>query len=129
MRTAAAKATKLPAFPVMAASPSKGEAQMVIFMTAMVKLVAQDGPDLTSRQLAVLTSAYHAETPMTVRGLATHLNISKPAITRALDRLGELEMLKRIPDPLDRRSVLVGKTQGGTMFLRGLRETLAAAAQ
>jgi DNA-binding transcriptional MocR family regulator len=35
----------------------------------------------------------------TVRGLAIHLRISKPAVTRALDRLEEEGLAKRGPDP------------------------------
>ena len=42
----------------------------------------------------------------TVRGLAAKLNVSKPAITRALDRLAELDLVRRKTDPLYRRSVL-----------------------
>jgi DNA-binding MarR family transcriptional regulator len=63
-----------------------------------------------------------------VRGLAAELNVSKPAITRALDRLEELEMAKRKIDPMDRRSVLVQRTLKGTAFLRDLRHIMNDAA-
>jgi DNA-binding MarR family transcriptional regulator len=62
-----------------------------------------------------------------VRGLAAELNVSKPAITRALDRLGELDLARRKVDPMDRRSVLVQRTLKGTAFLRDLRSTMAEA--
>jgi len=53
--------------------------------------------------------------------------VSKPAITRALDRLGELDLARRKVDPLDRRSVLVQRTLKGAAFLRDLRSIMAEA--
>jgi hypothetical protein len=52
-----------------------------------------------------------------VRGLAATLNVSKPAITRALDRLGRLGFTKRKRDAEDRRNVLVQRTVKGSVFL------------
>ena len=52
-----------------------------------------------------------------MRGLAQHLNISKPAITRALDRLGMLGLVRRKRDEDDKRSVLVQETAKGEAFL------------
>jgi len=96
-----------------------------------VALVRRDGPDLSARQLGVFLTCYLHEGPHTVRGLAADLNVSKPAITRALDRLGELDLARRKVDPMDRRSVLVQRTLKGSAFLRDLRsimnEALAAA--
>jgi DNA-binding MarR family transcriptional regulator len=63
-----------------------------------------------------------------VRGLAAALNVSKPAITRALDRLGDLDLVKRSIDPDDRRSVLVRRTLAGTAYVRQLRGQLLLAA-
>ena len=53
--------------------------------------------------------------------------MSKPAITRALDRLGELDLARRKVDPLDRRSVLVQRTMKGAAFLRDLRSIMSEA--
>ncbi len=63
-----------------------------------------------------------------MRGLAADLHVSKPAITRALDRLGELDLARRKVDPLDRRSVLVQRTLKGAGFLRDLRSIMGEAA-
>jgi len=59
-----------------------------------------------------------------MRGLAAKLNVSKPAITRALDRLAEFDLTRRKTDPLDRRSVLVQRTATGMAFMRDLRTIL-----
>ena len=63
----------------------------------------------------------------TVRGLAAELNVSKPAITRALDRRGELDLARRKVDPMDRRSILVQRTLKGAAYLRELRSIMAEA--
>ena len=63
-----------------------------------------------------------------MRGLAAKLNISKPAVTRALDRLVEFDLVRRKDDPLDRRSILVQRTQTGLGFLRELRGIVKEAA-
>jgi DNA-binding MarR family transcriptional regulator len=75
----------------------------------------------------VLLTVYLSEGPHTVRGLAADLNVSKPAITRALDRLGELDLARRKVDPADRRSVLVQRTPKGSTFLRDLRNVMSEA--
>ena len=59
-----------------------------------------------------------------MRGLAQDLNVSKPAITRALDRLTELDFVRRKVDPADRRSVLVQRTVKGAAFLRETRSIM-----
>ena len=93
----------------------------------IVALVRRDGPDLTARQLGVFLTCYLEGEAQTVRGLATKLNVSKPAITRALDRLSEFDLVRRKKDPLDRRSVLVQRTVTGAAFLRDLKKILADA--
>ena len=94
---------------------------VAILRDTVVALVRRDGPDLSARQLGVFLTCYLTEGAHTVRGLASDLNVSKPAITRALDRLGELDLARRKVDPMDRRSVLVQRTLKGTAFLRDLR--------
>ncbi len=89
--------------------------------------LTQDLPDLTTRQLAVLLHVALEPPPHTVRGLAEALQISKPAVTRALDRLGTAGFLLRQRDPRDRRSVLVCVTPPGQDFLAELDGLLRSA--
>lgn len=100
-----------------------------ILRGTVVALVRRDGPDLSARQLAVLLTCYLEADAQTVRGLAATLNVSKPAITRALDRLAEFDLIRRKTDPADRRSVLVQRTPKGTSFLRDLRGIMKDAAK
>jgi DNA-binding MarR family transcriptional regulator len=75
-------------------------------------------PDLTTRQFALFLEVYLAPPPHTVRGLAKTLNMSKPAVTRAIDRLEKLEFVRRKTDEQDKRSVLVQRSVKGSVFLR-----------
>jgi len=84
---------------------------------ALVSSVRGEAPDLSARQMALMLSVYLGDGPHTVRGLALALRISKPAVSRALDRLGELGYVRRQRDDLDRRNVLVQKTASGATFL------------
>jgi len=111
------------------ATQSNSEALVGILRDTVVALVRRDGPDLSARQLGVFLTVYLSEGPHTVRGLAAELNVSKPAITRALDRLGELDLARRKVDPMDRRSVLVQRTLKGAAFLRDMKSIMVAAEQ
>jgi DNA-binding MarR family transcriptional regulator len=112
----------------VAAPPNPvSDAQVGLLRDTVVALVRRDGIDLSARQLGVFLTCYLNDGPHTVRGLATGLNVSKPAITRALDRLGELDLARRRIDPMDRRSVLVQRTPKGSSFLRNLRSIMMGA--
>lgn len=73
--------------------------------------------DLTMRQLAILLHIYLVPPPHTVRGLATTLGVTKPVITRALDTMGELGIVDRVRDTIDRRNVIIKRTVAGALFL------------
>jgi DNA-binding MarR family transcriptional regulator len=108
-------------------STETAEYRTDILRQTIVALVRRDGPDLTARQLGVFLTSYLEDEAQTVRGLAAKLDVSKPAITRALDRLSEFDLVRRKTDPLDRRSVLVQRTVSGAAFLRDLKRILTDA--
>ena len=108
-------------------APTNSDQMVSILRDTIVSLVRRDGPDLSARQLGVFLTCYLNDDGHTVRGLAADLNVSKPAITRALDRLGELDLARRKVDPMDRRSVLVQRTVKGQAFLRDLRAIMSEA--
>lgn len=109
-------------------SQNNNDQMLSLLRDTIVAMVRKDGPDLSARQLGVFLTCYLQEGAHTVRGLAAELNVSKPAITRALDRLGELDLARRKVDPLDRRSVLVQRTLRGAAFLREMRSVMNEAA-
>jgi DNA-binding MarR family transcriptional regulator len=112
----------------MAQNNVTGDQFICMLRDTIVATVRKDGPDLSARQLGVFLTCYLQDGAHTVRGLAAALNVSKPAITRALDRLGELDLARRKVDPMDRRSVLVQRTLKGAAFLRELRAVMQEAA-
>ena len=90
---------------------------LALWRNALVTSVRSDSPDLSARQMALMLTVYLSDRQHTVRGLAAELNISKPAISRALDRLGELGFIRRKRDEEDRRNVIVQRTVKGSVYL------------
>ena len=97
-----------------------------ILREVIVALVRKDGPALSTHQLGVFLTCYLKDGDHTVRGLAAELHVSKSVITRALDKLGELDLAQRRPDPTDRRSVLVDRTGPGRALIDELKAISAA---
>lgn len=91
--------------------------------------VREAGADLTQRQLALLLVIYLDPPPHTVRALAARLKVTKPVITRALNSMGELQMVDRYRDPADKRNVLIKRTVEGSQYLEGLSQRIITAAR
>ncbi len=100
-----------------------------VWRGAILEVVRRDPADLSARQMAVVLTVYLLPPPHTVRGLAAALDVSKPAITRALDRLEKLVFVRRKPDESDRRSVLVQRTVKGSVYLRETADLITVAAR
>jgi DNA-binding MarR family transcriptional regulator len=100
-----------------------------LWHVALTDSVRGEAPDLSARQMAILLTVFMVPGSHTVRGLAVELNISKPAVTRALDRLSELGYVRRVRDDTDRRSVLVRRTVRGSVYLSEFADQIAAAAE
>ncbi|MCQ2914583.1 MAG: MarR family transcriptional regulator [Alphaproteobacteria bacterium] len=86
--------------------------------------IDNNAADLSARQMAILLHIYLHEGPHTVKDLATNLNISKPAVTRALDKLSGLGFVKRHVNEKDRRIVLLERTIMGAKFATLLGDTI-----
>ncbi len=96
------------------------------WMDTLVDYVRSGEPDLTNRQMALLLIVYMKPGPHTVRGLARLLNVSKPVITRALNRLGALGYLRRQRDDSDKRNIFVAPTTEGADFLEEFGQFIGA---
>ena len=96
---------------------SLAEPELKSWMATLVDYVRSGEPDLTNRQMALLLVVYLNPGPHTVRGLARILNVSKPVVTRALNRLGSLGYLRRQRDDSDKRNIFVARTSEGADFL------------
>ena len=82
---------------------------------------------LTVRQIAILVICYRTTERQTIRGLAATLGLSKSVVTRGLDHLESLALLKRIDDASDMRSVLVQPTEKGVRFATLLAKAVQGA--
>ncbi len=89
----------------------------MMWLGAIVQLVRSDLPDLTNRQLGIVLSVALTPGPHTVRGLAERLDVSKPVVTRALNKLTALGYLTRKRDRNDGRNIFVEMTHAGNGFL------------
>jgi DNA-binding MarR family transcriptional regulator len=88
----------------------------------LLALVRRDGRDLTARQLTSFMTVYLDSHVHTVSSMADVLCVSRPGVTRILDRLAEYDLVAREEDHDDRRRVLIRRTARGIAFLRELEE-------
>lgn len=100
-----------------------------LWRRALTASVRSDAPDMTARQQAILMTIALTPGPHTVRGLAEHLDIAKPAVTRALDALTRLEFIKRIRDENDLRNIFIERTPKGMAYLRDFAGFILAATE
>ena len=104
-------------------APLQGPRQPIeVIRNTMLALVRQDGRDLTARQLTALLSVYLRDETQTVTSLATMLNVSRPGVTRILDRLVDADLVSRAEDKQDRRRVLIRRTREGARYVQTLAE-------
>ncbi len=80
--------------------------------------------DLSTRQMAVMLCVYTTPPPHTIRNLSEKLNVSKPAICRAVDSLSMMDLIKRKKDDTDRRNVFIQRTVSGSVYLSDLAEII-----
>lgn len=92
-------------------------------------LVRDGEQDLSARQTAILLTIYLENPPHTVRGLARKLGVTKPAITRALDTMGRMNLVSRRRDETDRRNVVIQRTVKGALFVERLGDLVIARAK
>lgn len=85
--------------------------------------------DLSVRQTAILLNIYLTPEPHTVRALAAELNIAKPAVSRAIDKLSVLGLIRRQTDEKDRRSVNLYRTVDGARYVSMLGDVIAQKAE
>lgn len=76
--------------------------------------------NLTCRQIAILSFVYEDNMHKSVIDYSRKLQINKPAVTRALDRLEELNLIQRNTSEADRRMIFVTPTENGQKYFDNL---------
>jgi DNA-binding MarR family transcriptional regulator len=111
------------------AVPFKPSDALLLLHDVSLDIVRKEGPDLSWRQLSILLTIYLEMPPHTVRGLAAKLGVTKPVITRALDSMGDLDLVSRRRDETDMRNVIIQRTVKGALFLDSIAELIAERAK
>jgi DNA-binding MarR family transcriptional regulator len=89
-----------------------------VWQQVIVRSLRELAYDLSQRQLGVLLTVYMSPPPHTIRSMAEQLQVSKPAVCRAVDALCALDLVRRKKDDADRRNVFLQRTIHGSVFLR-----------
>jgi DNA-binding MarR family transcriptional regulator len=86
------------------------------------------GLDLSITQLRnLIVLSLHG--PQPVGGLAAALDVSEPSASQIVDRLFLRGLVRRDPDPSDRRRIVVSITEEGEQVLDSVRSSRSAAAE
>ena len=86
---------------------------------------AQNRVDLNLSQIAVLGACAGPRRPdlksRELHAVATYLKMSKPAVVRAVDKLGDLGLRKRLKHEADARRCILTVTDAGDEVLAALK--------
>ena len=107
------------AIPAVIQTPAT-DPRLEFLRETLTALVRRDGRDLTARQLTTFLAIYTHEDTHTVSSLADLMNISRPGVTRVMDRLVQFDLIAREEDREDRRRVLARRTLRGLQLFREL---------
>ncbi|QKW05295.1 MarR family transcriptional regulator [Streptomyces sp. NA04227] len=88
----------------------------------------ESGTGITPAQSRLLRTLAHYDEPPRMADLAERLEVVPRAITTLVDGLEERHMVRRAPDPTNRRVVRIELTDEGRAALRALRKARRAAA-
>ncbi|MCX3062620.1 MarR family winged helix-turn-helix transcriptional regulator [Streptomyces beihaiensis] len=84
---------------------------------------------ITPAQSRLLRTLVHYETPPRMADLAQRLEVVPRAVTSVVDGLEGAGMVRRVPDPGNRRVIRIELTEHGRAALRELRSARRAAAE
>lgn len=84
---------------------------------------------ITPAQSRLLRTLVHYETPPRMADLAERLEVVPRAVTTTVDGLEAADLVRRAPDPTNRRVIRIELTEKGRAALRELRSARRAAAE
>lgn len=84
---------------------------------------------ITPAQSRLLRTLVHYETPPRMADLAERLEVVPRAVTTTVDGLESADLVRRVPDPSNRRVIRIELTDKGRAALRELRSARRAAAE
>jgi len=105
------------------ATVGKAFAQLMPLIVRGVQLDFFVRRGVTQTQFLML-AAIHAEGACTMGRLAASLHVRMPTATGIIDRLVRDGYVRRAPDPVDRRQVVVQLTAKGAGFIRDFQQVI-----
>ncbi|WP_306317486.1 MULTISPECIES: MarR family winged helix-turn-helix transcriptional regulator [unclassified Streptomyces] len=84
---------------------------------------------ITPAQSRLLRTLVHYDTPPRMADLAERLEVVPRAVTTTVDGLESADLVRRVPDPTNRRVIRIELTDKGRGALRELRSARRAAAE
>lgn len=98
---------------------SAWEAMLYAHATLMKRFGSEDiWHEASMREYDVLYALSKCPEPARLGELGRHVLLSQPALSRLVDRLAARGLVKREPDPADRRGVLLSLTAAGAGLQR-----------
>ena len=92
--------------------------------SSVIQIIRNEEKDLTDRQKGILLTVYLNDELQTIRSLSKHLDISKAAVSRAVNTMEKYGFLRRMPDHKDKRSVIINRTVQGSVYIDNWNEIL-----
>jgi DNA-binding MarR family transcriptional regulator len=90
---------------------------------SLIRMVRSNSRDLTCRQLGVLMISCTAPKPIPAYVLVERLDVTRPVITRVMDKLVGLGLARKYRNPEDGRSMLLVASTKGRLLIRRLTKT------
>jgi DNA-binding MarR family transcriptional regulator len=87
----------------------------------VVGMVRKEGIALSTQQFGVFLACYLCPEASTMRGLVQELEMPRLVVMRALEKLAELDLIRREPDPRDSRNQHLHHTKSGRAMLEELQ--------
>ncbi|MGW6358726.1 MarR family winged helix-turn-helix transcriptional regulator [Streptomyces sp. NPDC055092] len=84
---------------------------------------------ITPAQSRLLRTLVHYDTPPRMADLAERLEVVPRAVTTLVDGLETADLVRRVPDPTNRRVIRIELTEEGRKALRELRSARRTAAE
>lgn len=86
--------------------------------------IVREKDDLSSRQMLVLLVAYGKPGMQTVGQMSDAFGICKGAISRAINHLVSIGLVRRVEDPSDRRITRIKCTRAGAEYVEALGDSI-----
>ncbi|MDQ3629227.1 MAG: MarR family transcriptional regulator [Actinomycetota bacterium] len=112
--------------PVHTEKPLRSDAGLASALASSIvrlsrRLRTERHSDLTPNQLSAL-GTMRSNGALTLSALAAYERVQPPSMNRTVNCLDELGMIRRVPDPEDRRQVLLHVSDAGNVTLDAERD-------